>query len=97
MSSLERYTEEDICSLLDSVRHIDRIPIVSYLEKQTLVHFAYLYEVAGIFKFEYDEKNISDLVTSDLRNFLFKVPLEEVPLYCNDFPNFAIWRLSIGK
>ena len=32
-----------------------------------------------------------------LSYFLHAVPLEDVPLYLEDFPDFSMWRLTIAK
>jgi hypothetical protein len=42
-------------------------------------------------------KERSPVFSQELTKFLHDVPLDDVPLYINDYPNFVKWRLTIAK
>lgn len=45
----------------------------------------------------YNHGQIHALAMLKVRNFLIEQPLIKVPLFINEFPDFAKWRLRIAK
>jgi len=48
-------------------------------------------------KYRLEECKLEQIFLIEVKKFLFVEPLEKVPLFINDFPELARWRLRIGK
>lgn len=88
------YSEDEIKELIDKLHN----PInLIYNRKSILFVGVQKYEIRAVFVREYDHTSIEDLITKELRQFLFEEPFDRVPMFVNIYPEFTSWRLRIGK
>jgi hypothetical protein len=77
--------------LISGVRTIGKVRYYFPVDKMTMVQ---LFEQKN---FEINNYKVHDVYLIEVKKLLFNEPLERVPLYINDFPELARWRLRIGK
>ena len=92
-----RYTDEEIYSFLNGLDDDDKFSVTLKLIFTTIYTLISKNDIIDIFKKEKGENVELGVFSIDLMGFLFEVSLKDVPLYLNSFPDFAKWRLRIGK
>lgn len=97
MKNRIKYTDEEIESFLDSLDDHDKFSVTLKLLSSTVFARIGKEEVKSIFRNEKGHNDEIGVFATDLIGFLFEVPLRDVPLYIQSFPDFAKWRLRIGK
>jgi hypothetical protein len=92
------YTEEDLKILIDMLDWVgDRAyPYCFAFIKTPKIDGSTIYLLyESLLSQQINKPNDSKF--TDMSLFLHKVPIEDVPLYINDYPELARWRLMLAK
>jgi len=91
------YTEQDILEFIQSVEWslaLDHLPAGENKETCWIQMYGEKYR---IYKKDLIHVIKKETYQSGLTDFLHMTPLEQVPLFIHDLPEFACWRLRIAK